>query len=107
MTASLQVVILICMKTPTKNPMPPVPPKGPPTPRNQPALTGVLANTFMAGRRKAVAQPLAMLTVRLRPDLIERAKIRAIKEKSTLQNLAAAAIEAYLKTPLASKGDGR
>ena len=50
---------------------------------------------------------LSMLTVRVPPDLIERAKIRAIKEKSTLQKIVAAALEAYLKTAIGPKGKGR
>jgi predicted transcriptional regulator len=40
------------------------------------------------------------LTVRLEDDLYERLKIRAVKERRTLQTIVDMAIEQYLKTPL-------
>jgi predicted HicB family RNase H-like nuclease len=40
-------------------------------------------------------------TVRLPETLIERIKIRAVKERRSLQELAQLAFEAYLKTPIA------
>jgi hypothetical protein len=40
-------------------------------------------------------------TVRLPETLIERIKIRGIKERRSLQELAQLAFEAYLKTPIA------
>jgi len=46
-------------------------------------------------------------TLRLPTSLLERAKIRAIKEKRTLQEITAAALEAYLKTPIARTGGER
>ncbi len=42
-------------------------------------------------------------TLRLPVDLLQRAKIRAIKERRTLQDITTAALEAYLKS---SKGEG-
>jgi hypothetical protein len=47
------------------------------------------------------------LTVRLSEGLVEKAKIRAIKERTTLQDIVTAALEAYLKTPIKREGDGR
>jgi predicted DNA binding CopG/RHH family protein len=38
------------------------------------------------------------LTVRLPDSLIEKAKIRAVKDKLTMQDLVADALEAYLKS---------
>jgi predicted DNA binding CopG/RHH family protein len=52
------------------------------------------------------ADAMVKLTVRLRDTLVERAKIRAIKEKVPLQNLMATALEAYLKTAQEPKGKG-
>ena len=43
--------------------------------------------------------------MRLPENLLERAKIRAVKEKRTLQDITTAALEAYLKTPLVREGD--
>lgn len=43
-----------------------------------------------------VASTLEQMTVRLPEGLLERTKIRAIKEKATLQSLVAAALENYL-----------
>lgn len=40
------------------------------------------------------------LTVRVPETLAERLKIRAVKERRTLQELVTEAIEALLKTPL-------
>jgi len=39
------------------------------------------------------------LTVRLPNSLIEKAKIRAVKDRRTLQDLVSDALEAYLKSP--------
>jgi predicted DNA binding CopG/RHH family protein len=44
-------------------------------------------------------------TLRLPASLLERAKIRAIKEHRTLQEIVADAITTYLKTPVARMGD--
>jgi hypothetical protein len=44
------------------------------------------------------------LTVRLRDDLAERLKIRAVKERRTLQAIVIVVIEQYLKT---SQGGSR
>ena len=57
-------------------------------------------------RREAV-KPMTKTTLRLPTSLLERAKIRAIKEKRTLQEITAAALEAYLKTPIARTGGER
>lgn len=40
------------------------------------------------------------LTIRLSEALIERAKIRAAKERTTLQKMMTDALEAHLRTPL-------
>jgi len=55
--------------------------------------------------RKAKAEPGTKTTLRLPENLLERAKIRAVKEKRTLQDITTAALEAYLKTPLVREGD--
>jgi hypothetical protein len=47
----------------------------------------------------------AKTTLRLPASLLERAKIRAIKEHRTLQEIVADAITTYLKTPVARMGD--
>jgi hypothetical protein len=47
--------------------------------------------------KKRLPADADMLTVRLPEGLLERTKIRAIKEKATLQSLVAAALENYLK----------
>jgi hypothetical protein len=44
----------------------------------------------------------SMLSIRIDPALLKRAKIRAIEEGSTLQNVTVAALKAYLKTPIRS-----
>jgi hypothetical protein len=45
-------------------------------------------------------EPSHQLTVRIALALIERTKIRAAKERITLQELTTRALEAYLRTPL-------
>lgn len=50
---------------------------------------------------------LSMLTVRVPPDLIGRAKIRAVKEKTTLQKMVTALLEAHLRTPLKRQQEER
>jgi plasmid stability protein len=47
------------------------------------------------------------LTVRLPDGLIQRAKIRAIKDRRTVQDLVAEALEAYLKDSTSRAGEGR
>ena len=54
---------------------------------------------------KPAAQPMSKTTLRLPENLIERAKIRAIKERRTLQEITTTALEAYLKTPLTREGE--
>jgi predicted DNA binding CopG/RHH family protein len=44
-------------------------------------------------------EPMVKLTVRLSSSLIERTKIRAIKDRLTVQDLVNDALEAYLKSP--------
>jgi predicted DNA binding CopG/RHH family protein len=51
-------------------------------------------------------KPAFQLTVRISEALAERIKIRAVREKLTLQELTARALEAYLRTPL-QKEDAR
>jgi predicted DNA binding CopG/RHH family protein len=48
-------------------------------------------------QREAVA--MTKTSLRLPEDLLQRVKIRAIKEKTTLQDITIAALTAYLKTP--------
>jgi predicted DNA binding CopG/RHH family protein len=48
--------------------------------------------------------PTFRLTVRITDALAERVKIRAVKEKLTIQELTARALEAYLRTPLQKEG---
>lgn len=43
------------------------------------------------------AEPMSKVTIRLPDDLVERAKIRAIREHRTLQEMTAEALEAYLR----------
>jgi predicted HicB family RNase H-like nuclease len=43
---------------------------------------------------------MVKFTVRLSPELLEEVQIRKIREKITLEQLAARAFEAYLKTPI-------
>lgn len=50
---------------------------------------------------------MVKVTVRLPENLVEKAKIRAVKERTTLQEMVAAALETYLKTPLKREGEGR
>jgi len=45
------------------------------------------------------------LTVRLPDTLVEKAKIRAVKDKRSLQDLVHDALEAYLKTPAKRGGE--
>ena len=56
----------------------------------------------MKGKSKIKA--LRKLTVRLDDDLAERLKIRAVKERRTLQAVVTGAIEQYLST---AKGESR
>jgi predicted DNA binding CopG/RHH family protein len=56
-------------------------------------------------KTKREIQPMSKTTLRLPENLIERAKIRAIKERRTFQEIATTALEAYLKTPLAREGE--
>ncbi len=44
------------------------------------------------------------LTVRVPETLAEKAKIRAIQDKTTLQDLVSEALDAYLKTPRRKEG---
>lgn len=48
---------------------------------------------------------LFRMTVRVPESLAERVKIRAIKEKLTIQELTARALESYLRTPLSREGE--
>jgi plasmid stability protein len=47
------------------------------------------------------------LTVRLPDSLVEKAKIRAVKDRRTLQDLVNDALEAYLKSPAKRGGEER
>jgi hypothetical protein len=48
--------------------------------------------------------PLARLSARIPEALSEKVKIRAVREKRTVQDLLIDALELYLRTPL-KKGD--
>jgi hypothetical protein len=52
-----------------------------------------------------IVRETSKTTLRLPTSLLERAKIRAIKERRTLQEIVADAITTYLKTPTARMGD--
>jgi predicted DNA binding CopG/RHH family protein len=58
---------------------------------------------------KAKREPEAMtkVTIRLPQNLVERGKIRAIKERRNFQDVIAEALEAFLKTPLDREGAAR
>jgi predicted DNA binding CopG/RHH family protein len=92
------------MKTKDRNgnPTPPIPKSG-----WEEAKRGAARQEDFLNFLKQHTHALTMLTVRVPHDLLERSKIRAIKEKSTLQKITAAALEAYLKTAIAPKGKGR
>ncbi len=65
------------------------------------ADTAVVPDSMAArDMKKRLPADADMMTVRLPEGLLERTKIRAIKEKATLQSLVAAALENYLKQPL-------
>jgi len=53
---------------------------------------------------KREAEPMFRLTVRVPETLAEKAKIRAIPDKTTLQDLVSEALDAYLKTPRRKEG---
>jgi len=53
---------------------------------------------------KREAEPMFRLTVRVPETLAEKAKIRAIQDKTTLQDLVSEALDAYLKTPRRKEG---
>ena len=71
----------------------------------------VVASTLDYFRARDIKKRLPpgadMLTVRLPEGLLERTKIRAIKEKATLQSLVAAALENYLLAAESGKGKTR
>lgn len=48
--------------------------------------------------------PLVKVTVRLPRSLMEKAKIRAVRERTSLQALIEAGLAALLKTPLRREG---
>jgi hypothetical protein len=50
---------------------------------------------------------MRMLAVRLPESLVQRAKLRVVREKTTLQEMVEVALDAYLKTPLKREGEGR
>jgi hypothetical protein len=53
--------------------------------------------------KRREATQLKLFTVRIPEKLIDRLKIRAVKEHSSVQELAARAFELYLKQP---RGEG-
>jgi predicted DNA binding CopG/RHH family protein len=55
--------------------------------------------------RKQAPEAMFKLTVRLPESLIENAKIRAVKERTTLQEMVAEALAAYLKAPSSPRED--
>jgi len=56
---------------------------------------------------KREASDMVKVTIRLPQQLVERGKIRAIKEHRNFQDVIAEALEALLKTPLVREGEGR
>ncbi len=50
---------------------------------------------------------MTKVTIRLPENLVERGKIRAIKERRNFQDVIAEALEAFLKTPLVREGGSR
>lgn len=50
---------------------------------------------------------MSKVTIRLPQTLVERGKIRAIKERRNFQDLVADALEALLKTPTDREGGSR
>jgi len=56
----------------------------------------------MAGMDKN--DPLIKVSVRLPRTLVDRMKIRAVKEHTTGQEILETALEAFLKTPLREEG---
>jgi hypothetical protein len=59
----------------------------------------------MKPTKREADKPMAKTTMRIPADLLERAKIRAIKERRTLQEVTATALEAYLRKPIVRAGD--
>jgi hypothetical protein len=47
--------------------------------------------------KKSESRPLVQTTIRLPQPLLERLKIAAVRRKTTLQEIAAEALEAWLK----------
>jgi predicted transcriptional regulator len=58
----------------------------------------------MRTKSQREAEAVSKTTIRLPDKLLERAKIHAVKERRTLQDVIADALEAYLK---ASRESGR
>ena len=52
-----------------------------------------------------VMAPIARLSARIPEALAEKVKIRAVKEKRTVQDLLIDALELYLRTPLKKGGE--
>jgi hypothetical protein len=57
--------------------------------------------------KNRVGRPVIKVTMRLPENLVERAKIRAIKEHRTLQEIAAAALDAYTRSAIQREGGER
>ena len=56
---------------------------------------------------KREAEAMTKTSLRLPVALLERVKIRSIKERRPLQEIACVALEAYLKTPIEREGGAR
>ena len=50
---------------------------------------------------------MSKVTIRLPQGLVERGKIRAIKERRNFQDVISDALEAFLKTPINREGASR
>jgi hypothetical protein len=57
--------------------------------------------------QKQEAEAMSKVTIRLPQSLVQRAKIRAIKERRALQEITAEALEAYLKRVEREGGSSR
>lgn len=55
-------------------------------------------------KTKREAETMFRLTVRISRGLADRAKIRAVHDQTTLQELVTTALETYLKTPRRTEG---
>lgn len=58
-------------------------------------------------KTKREASDMTKVTIRLPQQLVERGKIRAIKERRNFQDVIAEALDAFLKTPVQREESSR